>query len=445
MNISVNILAIICHLATIIAIWLVWKWKSFVHPGFYFAVLWLFSVSSEWYLISKDYATIPFPEYIDEVNGFSAFTSLCFLVCSLWGAKYRRQEYKINIVGNSQSYLRLLYVALFAIIIQFIVSGASLSFGANRLAITENLGHINKSYSAFDSLLAILTSPLIFFSISMGGFLAKKITNQPGRFSKYSIISIPLVITMLNALMIGGRNPAIITLKNYFLGMGMGMPLYLTKAVRNKVLTYVCAVFIAFSLFSTYVGQDRNELKNVAVKEYDSDVVESLSGIMEYMSFHYWGYQLRRTDFARGDELTYGVATFYGLGNFSIPFSSSLGLNGNLWQMCGVYYDPLDVYKSGVNGSYTTSTIYSLLVRDFGVNGTYFALALLVIITHLIFLNVLKHPKRTALSLIPIILVFSYWASSNFNSGFMPLQQLIIAALIFDLVQHNYSQKCFQR
>ena len=174
----------------------------------------------------------------------------------------------------------------------------------------------------------------------------------------------------------------------------------------------------------------------------ENKVASAFSGIMDYMSANYLGYQLRRNDFSDGKDLKYGICTFYGLGNLYIPFSGLLGIDGNLWEWLGVKYKPQEVYMSGVEGYYTTSTIYSLLVRDFGVNGTYFAIIFLVLSTQLIFTHSLRHEHRTALSLIPIIIVLTYWSSSNFNSGMPGLQPLLIGALLFDLSQNNYSKKC---
>lgn len=442
MNEVINIVSVIIHITTMLVIWKVWHWRSFAHPGFFFAVLWLVSVISEWYMIIIDYASLPFPEYIDELNVYTAFTSLCFLVVSLIGSEYSKYPIIIDVITNKRNYILLMCCSLFSAMVQFMLAGATLSFGSNRINTTDGLMHINRQATIWDSILSIMMSPLTFLSLTMGMSLAQFITKQRPIFKNYLLIAMPFLITLIIALTIGGRNPVIMTIKNYLLGMGLCLPFIVNEAIKRKLIVLVVSSIVFFSLFSTLVANERSIVNEINVKEYDSSVASSFSGIMEYMSAHYWGYQLRRTDFSKGDNLRYGVATFYGLGNISVPFSASLGLNGNLWDLVGIDYDPLETYKSGEVGFYTTSTIYALLVRDFGVEGTYIAIIIIVFITQMIFINLFKRRTLSILSLLPIVIVFSYWASSNFNSGFAYLQQMLISALIFDLAQNNYRKKC---
>ena len=440
MNEKINVIVVLFHIISLLTIWKIWKWKAFAHPGFYFSGLWFISVISEWYLVNMAYASTPYPEYIDELNIFTAFTSLCFTITSLIGKKHSILSFSIDIISNNKVYLKLMYVVFGATLVNFIISGATLSFGQNRMNLVSDLGHINRSFSILDSFLVILTSPLVFYSLTMGREMAKKIVgNGTEKYCNFYIV-MPLLITVISSLAIGGRNPVVKTIKEYFLGLGTGVNVSRNKKVRNRLLIIMLVGLIGFMGFSTFISNDRAETYGANVREYSSKFASFSSGIMEYMSFHYWGNQLRRTDFSSGKDSTYGVATFYGLGNLSIPFSSSIGLKGNLWSLLGVDYDPLDVYKSQVDGSYTTSTIFSLLVRDFGTEGTFFAIVLIVIMTQLIFLRTLKVTRRSAMSLIPLLCVFGYWASSNFNSGFPAIQPLIIGALIFDLTQKNYTR-----
>lgn len=440
MSENINIIAIVFHAIALLIIGKVWKWKAFVHPGFYFSGLWFVSVISEWYLVKMSYASTPYPEYIDELNIFAAFTSLCFIITSFIGRGFSKLSFSIRIVSDTKLYLKLMYIVFGATLVNFLVSGATLSFGQNRMNLVSDLGHINRSFSILDSLLVILTSPLVFYSFTMGQELVKKIIgNGSGRY-RYFYILMPLLITIISSLAIGGRNPIVKTIKDYFFGVGTGIDISVNKKIRNRLLMIIVVSVVGFMGFSTFISNDRAETYGSNAHDYDSAFASFSSGVMEYMSFHYWGYQLRRTDFSSGANKTYGVATFYGLGNLSIPFSSSIGLKGNLWSLFGVDYDPLDVYKAQVDGSYTTSTIFSLLVRDFGANGTFFAIVLIVIMTQLIFLRTLQVARRSAMSLIPILCVCGYWASSNFNSGFPALQPLIIGALIFDFTQNNYKR-----
>lgn len=440
----INIACILIHLAALLTVVKVWQWKALVHPGLYFSGIWLVSVISEWYLLAVGKAVLIDQNLIDELNIYAAFTSLMFLMFAFNGRKYACGDFRISIVKSGRKYINYLYLCLFVIVADFIIKGATFSFGLNRQNTVGDMAHITNAATPIDAVFSILISPIIYFTIFAGIEVAKYFTKSSQfNFSKL-IISLPFVITFINALIIGGRNPIAISIKHYLWGIGLGVSAYLvTKKVRRKIIRFAFLVVIAFSLFSTVVAIQRQEVFGYSKTEVqeESKIVSAFSGIMDYMSAHYWGYQLRRNDVSSGENLEYGVCTFYGLGNLYIPFSGFLGIKGNLWEWFGVKYTPNEVYMSGVEGFYTTSTIYSLLVRDFGVKGTYFAIIFLVLITQLIFVHLHRYEHRTALSLIPIIIVLTYWSSSNFNSGMPGLQLLLIGALLFDITQNNYSKK----
>ena len=275
----------------------------------------------------------------------------------------------------------------------------------------------------------------------MGIEIGRKFTKRTNFNFNIGELALPFIIIFITALTIGGRNPIAICIKNYLLGIGIGLSAsYMNRKLSIKLLRNVSFIVICFFLFATVISKGRTELYNSSARQYDNKLVSNFYGVMEYMMSHYWGYQLRRYDVASGENLEYGICTFYGLGDINIPFSAILGIEGNLWTLLGVDYDPMDVYNSGVEGSQTTASIYSLLVRDFGVNGTFLAIPCLVIITHLLFIQLLKKQHRTALSMIPFLLLFKYWSSSNFNSGIESLYVYLIMSIIFDISQNNYNK-----
>ena len=437
MSATICLISIIIHIFSLFLIVKNWGLKSLSHPGLFFIGLWLVSTVSEWYLVYLDYTPTPYPEYIDELNVLSGYTSLCFAFASFFGRKYNNHEFLVKIVSDINKFVRFIHVMLFATIVNFVYSGATFSFAQNRMNLVSDLNHIGKSYTFFDSIVSIIVSPLVFYNIAMGKELSVRLLYNSKRFSYLAMIE-PLILTIISSLSIGGRNPIIKTLKEYILGFGLGVNKRVNKSNLRKILIILSLTILLFSGFSTIVSQERNELTGVNVKEYDSKLASFSSGIMEYMSCHYWGYQLRRTDFSSGDRKTYGVATFYGLADLSIPFYSRIRIKGNLWTLLGIDYDPLEVYKSQVDGFYTTSSIYSLLVKDFGVEVSFFVILFMVFITQKIFISLFRFPKTTAISLIPYICVFIYWSSSNFSSGFTSMQPLLIGALMFDLLQNNY-------
>lgn len=438
----ITLLCLLTHIITSILIFKIWKWKSLAHPGFYFSFLWIISTLSQWILMDFNIAQLPYPRFINELNLLAAFASFCFCVFSFYGSNYNSQDIKVNFIRNQRTIFTYLLFLIALMVFNFLRSGATLSFAKNRYALVGDLKHISQSFSLLDSIISIFNSPLVFFTIAIGVLISQSIRSSK-KISLKAILRFlyPLIITLIYSLIIGGRNPIIITIKNYFLGIGLMIPAILSIKTKIRIITLSAISIIFFSLFSTFIAEQRADLGYQNKQDYNSLVLEKFSGLMEYMSAHYWGYQLRRTDFANGDNLTYGVATFYGLVNISLPFSSVLGVETNLLNLLGISYDPLDVYKSGFDGFYTTSTIFSLQVRDFGLEGAYIATFLLVFLTQYIFINLFRYKIKTAFHLIPIILVFTYWASSNFNSGFTSLQPLLIGAVFFEITQRIKSIK----
>lgn len=438
-----NILCVLVHILTLCVIVKVWRWNALAHPATYFSGIWLVSVLSEWYLLEKGVAILIEQSLIDELNIFSLYTSLCFLFFSIAFRKKKIKEIYISIVNNRKRFVYYLYFCLFLVVINFFIKGASLSFGQNRLKYTGDNAHVLNDATPVDALISIFTSPLLFFTIFTGIEVARVIMNRSKLNLSKSTLCLPFFITFINSLIIGGRNPIAISIKQYLFGIGLGISsYYLLKRQKVKIYKLIFVFVIGFSLMSTMIAQDRVETFGFSKTTIEEEpaFISMFSGVMDYMSAHYWGYQLRRMDVANGENLEYGLCTFYGLGNISIPFSGILGLNGNLWEWLGVDYKTNDVYLSEVEGYYTTSTIFSLLVRDFGIPGIYFAILLLTLLSHIVFVRTINRKHCTALSLIPIILVLTYWSSSNFNSGFANLQPLLIGAIIFDLLQNNYKR-----
>ncbi|CDN30877.1 hypothetical protein BN938_0773 [Mucinivorans hirudinis] len=440
----VSIITILSNIFALFVIWNIWRWKIFVHPGAYFSVLWAISVMSEWYLVETDLAMTPNPQFIDELNLYGAFASFCFAIFSLIGQKYSRHEIKIEIVSNKKMLLALMWIAIVATIANFIYKGATLSFATNRGygGISDVGDHIYREFTVLDSLLSIFTGGVFLYTIYMGYALAKKITDQKELpIKRYLIIALPFVITFLSAVIIGGRNPIVSSIKLYVLGIGFGLPLVLAKKSRKRIILLITSALIAFSMFSSYVADERIEIAMTSKQEYDSEILNKFAGIMDYMSAHYWGYQLRRTDYADGNNLLYGKATLYGLGDIRIPFSSMLGINSGLLDVFGIEYDNLDIYKDKAEGYYTTSTIFMPMVRDYGLYGTFLYILIVVIVTQYLFLNVIKKTKCTGLSLVPFYIVFTYWSSANFNVGLggATITPILLSVIVYDILQNNYS------
>lgn len=65
----------------------IWKWHALLSPGLYFGVIWVLGVLGVIVYDSVGILKTPYPEYIDELNSFIAFTGFCFLILTRVGKK----------------------------------------------------------------------------------------------------------------------------------------------------------------------------------------------------------------------------------------------------------------------------------------------------------------------------------------------------------------------
>lgn len=432
----IDIICILIHIIAIYVLWMNWRGQSILHPGIYFSTLWLISTISQWLACKFDVMPLPNEPAIYELNKYAAYTSIIFMLFSFIG---KNKHIKINtfrIVDNKCGFIKtLLIISLISTLISWISSGASVDFNENRADIISSQIHIGKSFTMVDSILAICNSTLPFVTIAIGFYLGMLMATGRSKIEKKWII-LPLIIAFIDAMSQGGRVSVLNCIRNYVIGIGFSLPLYsIPKSKLIKLFLVVGLFLFVFLSFISIVGEAR---ANFTGHEYVFSRFGIFSGVVDYMTSHYWGFQLRRIDYANDINLYYGINTFYGFLNFKIPFSASLGLNGNIWNIIGIDFDPLAVYKSGIEGSYTTSSQFMPLIADFGTQGTYYMIIILVFFTQKIFLSVIRIPKKTAISLILYYMFFCYWFGSNFNNGFMSLYTLFLAAILFESMRFLY-------
>lgn len=429
----INTVCITIHILTIIVIRKNWKMQAILHPGFYFSILWTISTISQWITTTVGIMPLPNEPAIYELNVYAAFTSLVFMLTSSIG----KQNYTISdtfkLGTGTYDYLKVLIVLAFiSTLLEWISSGASFSFSENRADVLYSQSHIGRRYTLLDSVLAICKTTMPFVTIVIGYILGIMLATDKALISK-KWIALPIIIAFIDAMAQGGRISVLNSLKNYIIGVGFSIPLYKISNKRVfKLLFYSVTCVIAFFAFISFVGESRAEYTGA---EYSFSQFGIFGGVVDYMTSHYWGYQLRRIDYANNIDLYYGINTFYGFLDFRIPFSASLGFNGNIWDMLGVEFDPLKIYKSGVEGSYTTSSQFMPLVADFGTKGAYVAIIVLVCLTQRLFLSIVRNRKKSALSLVFYYIFFCYWFGSNFNGGFMSLYTVFLAAVLFDVIR----------
>lgn len=435
---SINIACILVHISAIGVIWKKWRTQAILHPGLYFSGLWLVSTISQSLSSSFDLMPTPNESAIYELNVYAAFTSFIFILMSNIGKKGHTVKPTFYLVDNNIRFIKILItIALISTITTFVSSGASFDFNANRADIISDQSHMSRSYTLLDSILAVCNTTLPFVTIVVGYCLGVQLATDEKKMKTIWIV-LPLAIAFISAMTQGGRIAVLTSIRNYIIGIGFALPLYtIPKSKIFKLLGYTSLCAFIFLSFISIIGESRADYTGY---EYGFSRFGIFSGVVDYMTSHYWGFQLRRIDYANDINLYYGINTFYGFLDFRIPFSASLGLNGNIWDILGFNYDPYAIYKSGVEGCFTTSSQFMPLIADFGTKGAYIVIIFLVYITQMLFLSVINNPKRNAISLVFFYMFFSFWFGSNFNGGFMSLYTVLLAAFLFDFIRKVYSK-----
>lgn len=429
----IDLICITIHIVAICVLWRNWRGQSILHPGIYFSALWLISTISQWLACKFDIMPLPNEPAIYELNKYAAYTSIIFMIFSFIGKKNHIRRDTFKIVEGKLGFIKVLLIISFAsTILSWIYSGASFNFNENRADIIDSQTHIGKSFTIVDSLLAICNSTLPFVTIAVGFYLGMLMATGKSKIEKKWII-LPIIIAFIDAMSQGGRISVLNCIRNYIIGIGFSLPLF--SIPKSKIIKLTVSFIIFAFIFLSFISIIGASRADYTGHEYSFARFGVFSGVVDYMTSHYWGFQLRRIDYANDIDLYYGINTFYGFLNFRIPFSASLGFDGNIWNIIGIDFDPLAIYKSGVEGSYTTSSQFMPLIADFGTTGAYYVIILLVYFTQKIFLSVIQKNKKTAVSLILYYMFFCYWFGSNFNNGFMSLYTLFLAALLFELVR----------
>ena len=414
--------------------------KLLLHPGFYFLIIWAFSIASEWLYYSLGIAIVIDKYYIDELNIYAAYTSICFLLCLLMDKKNRCSLGEIKSFKIFHSYNLFLFLTVLSfigLVIRFVSMGASFNMGENRANVF--LYNMNSTSNFLGSLLGFFNFILLIYSGFL--FVSKILKLRTVKFGNF-VILLPLIFGVLEGVLIGGRNPVIIAIKYFFIGMSFALlGLKTNKQTLIKLYKFVFVVFVSFAVFSSIVGEQRNQTfgDESRVKKLDNKLLLMTSGISNYLSSHYWGYQLRRIDYVDENNLLYGAATFYGLLDVKVPFSSRLCINDNLniWNNF-TSYTPKELYFDlQYEGYYTTNSIYLSLMKDYGKIGMFFVIFIMVFITHRCFNYVVNYRGRNVSHLFVYLMFFTYWGSSNFDSTMNSnvYMSFLIPLLLYDIIK----------
>ncbi|GAA4053925.1 O-antigen polymerase [Flavobacterium chungnamense] len=422
------IIAFIVLLAQFVIFYFKLGLKMIAHPGTFFALIWLFSTISQYFLIKFDLAIIKDIDSINELNIFVIFTSVFF---SLWQLFYKYESYSINKTFNFKInynlYKKLLIVMLVGAILQMLYTWYSIGVSSFNIAEIRDLNTSDKTNyfgTQADLLLSLIKYTQFFYpvlSIFSGYFLGLKyLSNQRLPF-KDIFIYIPLIVALLYVLTSGGRNPLFIGIKLYAIGLFFTLPLVLPAVKRRWLLVRIAVLAITLSIFSTFVSDARSEFNNQDSfsSNFDNPILNSVSGLIEYMGAHYYGYQLRNVDTFDEAKLGYGYFTFNSLFDMKVPFATYIGFEKNIGNFFGYDVNPIDyfyLWENDKEGYYTTNSIYLDLKLDFGYVGTILFLLFFTRYTHKLFLKTQNKDTISIYVIFWYFMCFNFWAASNFNS-----------------------------
>ncbi len=414
------------------------RMRALLHPGTYFLVIWLLAVPGYYFSAANGIFPLYYPRYADELNGYVLFTTACFFTF-LWRkpALVREGESSVEFFRTERLFLQCAVIVLLSALVMWIKSGAHFNMGVARLEILKDFLDINYRSTPLDTLGAVIGQLNTPLSIYAGFELLRRIAGRPATIRKARYLALPFLTAVVYAFTIGGRNPIAVNIKLYLLGMGLAALYHMPRGVYGKFLRYALATGLAFGIFSTLVADSRSKAFGSDTRKalYTSTTAARFSGVIDYMSCHYVGYQLRRVDWLY-DAPTYGTETFNGFFSVGLPFASTLGIrSATVGELVGVKpFNKLEVSLNDDREDFGTSTpsIYMNLYHDFGRYGTFVFLLLFVWFTQRCFERQLNR-RITALSSIYFYtLLFTYWGSSNFTSCFM-VEGIVYTYILFYL------------
>jgi oligosaccharide repeat unit polymerase len=405
--------------------------KMALHPGTFFAVIWLFSVFSQKLLMNFDLALIRDESSIAELNIFVLASSVFF---SAWVLVFNEKSNNnnsssIQIEMHFDLFKKMLAIMLVASVILMFYTWYSI--GVSSL----NLGHIRdlntrdkENYFGTESnlFLSLLKYTQFFYIIAaiICGYLLgiKYFKNETIKLpTRY--LYIPLFISLIYVLTNGGRNPIFIGVKLYLIGLFFALPKILTIQQKSWILKRILILALILTIFSTFISDTRSQYHNSETfsQNFDNPILANASGLIEYMGAHYYGYQLRNTDTFDENKLGYGFYTFNSIFNLKIPLSNYFNFDYNLGNFFGFTENNIDyfyLWQNEKEGYYTTNSVYLDLKLDFGFYGTIIFLMFFTLYTHKLFLKIIEKRSISVYTFFWFYLCYEFWAASNFKSSY---------------------------
>lgn len=432
--------------------------KALLHPSFSFLAVWILSVLSfELFLMLGAELLIIREEYLNELFIFISFTSLCFILAG-WKSynriKNKGIRLRLFIPYNVFKYFSLIF--LINALISMMLTG--LNIVEARMINVENALNFYVSggkLSIWQIVMNLFFGLNFIFTIYSGWILGKYSDLKTG---KKIIFLLPLSSTVLATIASGGRSSIISAISLFVVGFLLAVftSRFNSKEKIKTLLKYTLIAFLFYSFYTTYVSQAR--LKYNAVNSYFLSILEKepiyipFGGLLEYLVFHYQGYQLRMVD-TFNPRLEYGQNTFSFITHYNLPVISQLLKREisirSLFNLkdTNVLKANIEAQNSNLPSIGITATIYIILKQDFGFWGTLFITLLFVILTQKIFERLfLKNNTGffsiiifLAISRLWLVTIFSHHLSGTwFNMYLYPVLLVEIINLIF---RHKHSHK----
>lgn len=428
-----------------------YKSRFLLHPSFWFLVIWIVSIIAFiiFNLLGLDYI-IFYEDLIIELFKYISFTTLSILFFSLVSFKrVNHASIDWNPVFNVRLFKNVSLVILVLSVITFFTSS-----GFNIIANREQIILTNQSLAlrgASLSFMQILSNLVIGLNKPMlilsGYFICMDYAQNHYKIYKLKIYYFfPLITGLINTYAIGGRAGITTTLLFIVLGMGLalfGLNINATKIIK-KFAQYGIIVFVLFSFYATAVDLAREKAwsyTGTSAHLVNKPWLRPFAGILEYMTDHYVGYQLRRVD-SITPQLELGQISLSGFTLFSMPiFSQLAGTPISIQSTFNLYVpNPTKAHYDRVAEGYlwegATATVFYLLYDDFGYKGTYIAIFIFALISQLIFNNLFNSHKTSFLSILPITLVYYLWFSTIFSHHIVGnwMAPYLYSFLIIDII-----------
>jgi hypothetical protein len=405
--------------------------RSILHPSFWFFIIWIISLTSFIIFITLGLDYIIFYEdLLIELFLFIIFTVICFVFFSLLSFKsIKRNFIRWSPVFDYNLFRNVSFAIFIIAALNFVInSGFNLVENREAEILRSRAYELNRSISKMQilyNLIIGINRPLLILS---GFIVCKEFAKNGFKLSLNRFyFFFPLMTGIIETLASGGRAGITETFLFFILGFNFGLFGMRTNVnlILRKIVVYGILLFVMFSLYSTSVTVLREQNQShvptgTETRWMNKPWLKPFAGILQYLTDHYPGYQLRRTD-SITPELEMGQISLSGFTMFKIPVFSQLAGSPISIQSIFNLYEPnvakahLDRETGGFLWSGATATVYYPLYDDFGHRGTFIAIFVFVLVSQIIFNNVFKKPKVSFISILPLALIYFLWFNTIFS------------------------------